>query len=270
MVVSAMAFLTHFLLILLTVSISAFAEPSASPRVWKQIDSDLEMLELPLSSRGVLTSQLVLFRTSLTKYRIGVVRASEWGWKRSTVKRLVQSSNATLGLNANFFDERGDPLGLLIARGAQLQKLRKSGSVLTGVFGVTRSEPFIVNRSDFTSEHVVEAVQAGPRILAGGVPIAGIRESLAPSKRSGVCIDSKKRVIFYITRTDFFGLDIAELQTALLREEIGCRDALNLDGGGSAQLYVSSHDGAPSRKELAIQGSDEVPVILALFGNSER
>ena len=65
------------------------------------------------------------------------------------------------------------------------------------------------------------------------------------------------------------GVSIAEIQNMLLQEGVDCRDALNLDGGGSAQFFLDSHlPGAlPELQEVTIHGRDDVPVALGLFIN---
>ena len=66
----------------------------------------------------------------------------------------------------------------------------------------------------------------------------------------------------------FFGLSLEELRDILLSDSIGCRDALNLDGGGSTQLFAESRSAANESTPTSpvfIEGTDEVPVVLAVF-----
>ena len=124
----------------------------------------------------------------------------------------------------------------------------------------------IVNRDSFEPLGVTEAVQAGPRLLSGGSRIKGLREASAFSKRSGVCIDGEHRLIIFGVSSGFLGMSIEQLQELLMRPEIGCVDALNLDGGGSAQLWINGKIPGASRSfaEIFVQGTDTVPVALAL------
>jgi len=225
------------------------------------------MAELTISSRIIFSSSLTFIRTSLGSYRVGVVRASDYGWERTDVKSLTIASKAILGVNANFFDPDGRPLGLVVSKGVVHQKLHRGGATLTGVFTATKKGIFIVNRQNLANLIPVEAVQAGPRLLSNGAPVEGIHESLALSKRAGICIDRRGRLIFFAVSSRFIGLDIEELQNVLVKPEIGCVDALNLDGGGSAQLYVHPPLRAGEKKstELYLPGDDLVPVMLALF-----
>ncbi len=249
-------------------ALSASAEDSSSI-TWAALGDELEFTELSAPTHLFFSSKLTFVRAGMSRYRVGVIRAAEFGWKRAEVKTLCQAARAVVGINSNFFDEQGDPLGLIVSRGILHQKIHQGGSTLTGVFQASRKNVSIVNRTAFQREAVLEALQAGPRLLAAGKPVKGLRETLSLPKRAGVCIDAKQNLIFFAVSSRFLGLSLEQLQEILLRPEIGCIDALNLDGGGSVQLYVSADlPGAPhGSKEISITGDDQVPVILALFPN---
>ena len=110
-------------------------------------------------------------------------------------------------------------------------------------------------------------MQGGPRLLANGAAVPGLRDVNSSSRRAGVCLDKDNRLIFFCVSSSLSGVSLAELQTALRAPGIDCVDALNLDGGGSAQLYVSSELPGSVREasELSIRGKDEIPVALGLF-----
>ncbi|MCB0336241.1 MAG: phosphodiester glycosidase family protein, partial [Bdellovibrionales bacterium] len=194
-----------------------------------------------------------------------VLRAVSFGQTTSSAKALALKSNAVMTINANFFDENGKPLGLVVSQGIQQQKIHQGGNTLTGVFFVTRENIGIVNRSNFQSDLVIEAVQAGPRLLASGNKIKGLNKNEIRTRRSGVCVDKKKRLIFFIT-TGFMGITLHQLQEMILTPDIGCVDALNLDGGGSAQMYLDTQHASGQSKidNITIHGSEPVPVMLAL------
>jgi len=73
-------------------------------------------------------------------------------------------------------------------------------------------------------------------------------------------------VIFRVT-SGVFGCTIRQLQNVLLSPLINCVDAINFDGGGSSQLYVSDDvPGGPDRRqEEFLSGLDPVPVAVGLF-----
>jgi uncharacterized protein YigE (DUF2233 family) len=241
-------------------------ELKAPTVAWVKIGEDLELAEVKINANGLIDPQLSLFRTDGKRYRIGVVPANLYGSERATVKKLSLASGAILGINANFFDEFNRPLGLVLNRGNLLNPIHRGGKTLTGIFQVTRGSTQIVYREDFKPDNVIEAVQAGPRLLIKGTPVENLRGMDSYERRSGVCIDNQQRVIIYIS-SGLIGTTLRELVATLRDPEIGCQDALNLDGGGSAQLYLSRDlPGAnPNWRELSMPGSDEVPVMLGLF-----
>lgn len=238
--------------------------------IWRKIGSDLETATVSLEAGGIFTSELMLFRTALSRYRIGAIRAAEFGLNKATVKVLCQLSKAVLCINANFFDENGDPLGLVINRGTMHQKIHRGGQTLTGIFQVTRKSIGIVHRFEFNPATVIEAVQAGPRLISQGLPVAGVQDNDSFSRRSGICVDKNGRAIFFSVMSGLFGASLPQLQDILVIHGIDCKEVLNLDGGGSAQLYVSAAipGASPDATEISYTGRDEVPVALGLLLNN--
>jgi len=247
---------------------TGFAQSGDTPS-WRAIAPDLETTVV---STGPFSADLVLVRTQLKRYRIEVIQASVFGSPRGSVNRLTESAGAILGINANFFDEIGRPLGLVVSRGKGIQRLHGGGKTLTGVFAIDSNGPRIDSRISYSPTGVREAIQAGPRLIANGAAVHGLKSSGAAARRAGVCIDNAQRVIFFVVSSGFLGLTFDELQRILIRPGIDCRDALNLDGGGSAQLRVNPGivQGGLKTAEIFIPGADEVPVILGLFPLESR
>jgi uncharacterized protein YigE (DUF2233 family) len=200
-----------------------------------------------------------------------VIRAAEYGWKKATVKALCRASGATACINSNFFDEQSKPLGTVISRGIQHNRPHNGGGVLTGVFYVTADTVGITHRSSFSAERVIEAAQAGPRLISEGAPVVGVKDSSTTTSVSLICLDNEQRIVLMKVALAIFSGSLKEIQGTLLRPELNCREALNLDGGGSSQLYLSvslsAHPGATREEDLP--GRDEVPVALGLFETSK-
>ena len=257
--------LKAFIFLSLFLCIACVSQAGAEVR-WAPLGEDLETAQVSSSSSSFFPSYFTLIRSSLRLYRVSIVRAEEYGRKRASVQFLCSVSKGSVCINANFFDENGDPLGLVVNRGILARKMHKGGRTLNGVFSVTRSGPAIQNRFDLPLAAVLEAVQAGPLLLGNGEAAGGIRESSPASRRSGVCLDEAGRVILYIASANFTRIPIETLQTVLRYPGINCRSALNLDGGGSAQLYVNPNTapGDSTYEILSVPGTDEVPVALSL------
>lgn len=211
--------------------------------------------------KALFRAKLHLIRFPRDGIQFRVVRAKEFGVPRATLETFVIKSHAIAGINANFFDERGEALGLVVSGGKILQPLHRGGSLLTTLFGVTRNGPLIQQRDEFSARGIFEAAQGGPRLIEKGKVAISPRDGLNSSRRAGACISEAGAVIFFCSEEGLLGFTLAELKEILSSAEVGCFDAINFDGGGSAQLFVSA--AAPQSLEpLIIHGKDEVPVAL--------
>ncbi len=233
---------------------------------WQPLAEGLEIAEVNVVEGTFFSSQLTLIRSDSELYDVGVAQAKDFGMQRSSAKNLCKLSKSSLCINANFFDENGETLGLAIKQGNIAHKMHKGGNVLTGVFFTKRDSAEIVSRADFNPNGVLSAVQAGPRILVKGTPVAGLRDSTSTSRRSGVCIDKKQRVVFFIVSSGFTGVSLQQLERVLIADQVQCQDALNFDGGGSSQMYVSDllPEASSDKLPMDIEGRDEVPVVVTL------
>ena len=223
---------------------------------WQHVTDDLDAADTSISFGVLSSARVYLYRTSMKRFSVQVIRAQRFGLRKAPVKVLCDLAHASICINASFFDEQYRPLGLLIEKGAQIQKIQKGGNLLTGIFQVSRDDASIVTREAFSSPKILEAVQAGPRLIENGSLVTGLKEEDVSGRRSGVCIDSEKRIIIYAVTAPLFGISIREVQKRLLFADIGCQNALNLDGGSSTQL---------SGQPFEIAGEDEVPVALGIF-----
>ncbi len=240
----------------------AFAEDVAQSG-WRVVDEDLEIKEL--GDGSLFSTGLVFVRSSLRNYKIGVTPASDFGLSVASAQTIAKLSRSQVSINANFFDPEFKALGLVISRGIGRGKLHKGGRVLTGIFQFTQAGPTIISRDGYVPQGALEALQAGPRLLSAGKYVEGLAAKDVATRRSGVCIDSKKRVVLYTSTSNLGGISLLDLQKILSAPDIDCVDALNLDGGGSAQLYVGQIDSKkPLGFEKFLPGMDEVPVFLTL------
>jgi len=190
-----------------------------------------------------------------------VVRSSQYNLKSANVRTLAEKSGAVAMINANYFDEKGAPLGFLKTAGEANLNISKS-PLFTGVFAVKDHAPFIVHRDEFVPNQADEALQAGPLLLAKGVVFNVTRGADRQFRRSLIGMDSSQRLIIEVTDTFFGGLTWVELQEFFGSAEWAMRtpDLLNLDGGGSTQLHVKG-----LQFEEYVPGTVEVPVAIGLF-----
>jgi len=232
---------------------------------WIEVAPDLWSAQIALPGNALFNSELLAFRTTLTNFSLAVLKASEIGTQRSTVRYLADSVGATVAVNGSFFDEFGKPLGLIVSRGIITQPLQKRGNTLTAVLFISGGKPQIVARSDFKIAGVTAALQAGPRLLKDGVRVSGLEERDAITRRSGVCIDRRGALIFYATSSRLLGVSLSQLQKTLITS-FDCVDALNLDGGGSSQLFFRGFP-AKNIEAISLEGQDLIPNAIGLVSN---
>lgn len=244
--------------------------PVPSPNLtiaWEQLSDGLEQSHFQIPTSTLLSSSVVAVRADPSRFSLRVVRAAEHGWKKATVRQLCKASGASVCINSNFFDEQGKPLGVVISRGIQHQKMHSGGGTLTGVLFSTADAVSIVHRSSFSAEKVIEASQAGPRLISEGAPVVGIKGTSNPTNLSIACLDKRGAVILLRVTLAMFGGSMSTIQNTLLHPALGCIEALNFDGGGSSQMHISGdvpgHQGATREEDFP--GRDEVPVAIGLF-----
>jgi len=166
-----------------------------------------------------------------------------------------------VALNANFFDERKRPLGVVMSGGKELNKAHVVS--WQSVFYVTKNDRAriapVLRWKDLRAG-ARTAAQAGPRII-----VAGERNRVAratPSWRTGVCIDGKGRAVLFATPRETL-LDVEQMVDLADRAEdvggMGCRDAMLFDGGGSTALFIDR-----GARSVTIPGDRGVPAYLVV------
>jgi hypothetical protein len=229
---------------------------------WKAIQMGAEFRKVTLERtepHHLIDLKIVRFDTRWVMPRI--VRSLQYNLKSANVKTLAEKSGAIAMINANYFDEKGTPLGFLKTAGDMSPNVSKS-ALFTGIFAIKDRVPFIVHRDQFVPQQADEGLQAGPLLLMKGSSLTVARGAGRQSRRSVIGIDADQRLIIAVTETLFGGLTWVELQELFGFAEWRAQtpDLLNLDGGGSAQLYVRG-----VQFEEYVPGSAEVPVAIGFF-----
>jgi hypothetical protein len=275
-----MSFRNKFIFILLFLfasSIPASPQPStpagklknspgltiANAGTWRTVYKGMAYREIVLErSEPTQSINLKLFRFDPDKFSPRVLRSVQFGFKGANAKTFVEKSGAVAAINANYFDADGKPLAFLKI-GGQLVNPRISTSPLySGVFGVKDQRAFIWSRNEFLPDQADEALQAGPLLLLNGIvqPITGVPNRA--SRRALIGIDHEQRLVMAVTDTVLGGLYWAELQEVLSASawQVQVTDLLNVDGGGSAQLYTKI-----GNFEATAPGTTDVPVAIGIF-----
>lgn len=230
---------------------------------WKSIQKGMDFRKISLERTEpfqVIDLKLVRFDTAAIVPQI--VRSAQFNFKGSNVKTLADRSGAIAMINANYFDEKGRPLGFLKAGAEEINASVSKSSLFTGIFGIKNLLPFIVHRDDFLSQQADEGLQAGPLLMTRGAALSVTRGAGRQSRRSLVGIDKEQRLIIAVTDSLLGGLSWVELQElfSAAHWQIEVTELLNLDGGGSAQLYVKG-----IQLEELVPGTSDVPVAIGFF-----
>lgn len=148
--------------------------------------------------------------------------------------------------NAGIFGTDFAPLGLHVERGRTIQPLNlESGEgnfflQPNGVFIVDKTGAFAILESSEAQSHpgMVEAAQSGPLLVRKGSLHPAFRPG-SPNlrSRSGVGVKSPEELVIVISHGDVNFDTFARL----FRDELGCQDALFLDGEISG-LWSPAHD----------------------------
>ena len=228
---------------------------------WVELAPGLQQSTYSFGGSGVIKPEMIFFRITPSRYKLSAALATDLGHKRTDVRKLAQSESALLAINANFFDTDDKALGLVVKGGKTRQKMHNGGSLLTGVFQVKNGTPSVIHRSKYNPSGVDLALQSGPRLIANGKPLK-LSSPHTKSRRSGVAISKKGELFLFVTAIPFPGVSLQKLQSVLLSPEIKAVDALNFDGGSSAQVFVKEL--GQDIPELYVSGGENVPVALVL------
>jgi hypothetical protein len=233
---------------------------------WKLLEKGVEFRKMALQrSEPSHTVDLKLLRFDTHWVVPRILHSAQFQLKSANVKNFAEKSGALAAINANYFDTDGKPLAFLKV-GRQIINSRVAKTALyTGVFGIKDQTPFIAHRDEFVPEQVDEGLQSGPLLLFHGSAQEITRLPSRAHRRALIGIDQEQRLVAAVADSIFGGLYWRELQEIFSDApwQIQLTDLLNLDGGGSAQIYIKT-----AKFEDMVAGTSEVPVAIGFFKRS--
>jgi exopolysaccharide biosynthesis protein len=153
----------------------------------------------------------------------------------ASAEAAAKSVHGMAAINAGYFTPEGKPLGILICRGKKIGGNNPS-SLGSAVWFEAKGKTGIIRREK-TNFNAPELLQAGPLLAENSQAIAGL-ENNKTSARCFLAWDGGS--MWMIARTS--PCTLAQL-SAIIAGQSPCgfpiTTALNLDGGTSADLYVS-------------------------------
>lgn len=224
---------------LLLISCFTMLSQASAQTQWQTLNPGLDYTTIPIKNHYV-HSQIHAFKIDLANYKLDLAFAGDQKKPATTVKQLALTNNAILAINGGFFTPEHTVIGLRIKQGKIRSPLQNTS--WWGVFYIAGERAEIIAQSQYQyRENISTAVQAGPRLVINGT-IPSLKPGIA--QRSAVCLNKANQLILLVTEQ-------AALSTTALAEKIrhsedqdglGCYNALNLDGGHSAQLYANIGD----------------------------
>lgn len=170
------------------------------------------------------------FRVNLAMNKITLARAQDKSRLNNNVANLAKQVQGVIAINGGFFDPIYRPLGLRVRDGQLLNPLRPVS--WWGIFYIINNHAYISSRKEFNlNSRMTFAVQSGPRLIING-KIPTLKAGL--DSRSAIGVDPQGRVIITITSRGIYSLNDLAL---IMKNQLGCNNALNLDGGSSSQLF---------------------------------
>ena len=151
---------------------------------------------------------------------------------RRTVEEIVAPYPAVVAINASFFDKDGRSMGLAVDEGRLIAGGKRPS---WGALVVSDENARIVLGAEIIDHLAYRLVVQGiPRLVVGG-KVQQLKPQVA--ERTAVCAEGRVIVLVVSTKagTTAFARFLADPPE---KGGLGCRVALNLDGGPSTQLVV--------------------------------
>lgn len=230
---------------------SPLPTPALEP-AWRSIADGLQWRKL--IPDGDDLAQLIVARIDPSQYRFRAVYQA--GQPESLAGWRTLEPDASLIINANFFDAKYEALGLLVSDGtARSPAYRDRGAT----FLIRDGKPDIIaykSRNPLYIDGIEQAAQGFPLLVENGrqayfSPGRGER-----TRRTMIGIDTRGSVLIMVA--PFLGLSLADLSAYLPKTDLDIDIAFNLDGGASTMIALPGAD--------YIQPSlDPAPAILAVY-----
>ncbi len=164
---------------------------------------------------------------------------------------MAALAGAVAAVNAGFFDVKaGGSVTLMKVRGKLINRTRPNhleakSEILRGAIIIDKRGRLQVAAAgpdeQYLSRRYHTVLLTGPLLLSAGAPVALAERAFNDNRhpRTCACITEDERVLFLTVdgRTaESHGMALPELR--MLLQSLGCRDAVNLDGGGSTTMWV--------------------------------
>ena len=166
-----------------------------------------------------------------------------YGSFRALATALEASGKALrFAMNGGMYDDALKPIGLYVEAGQEQKRLNWAGGSgnfhlkPNGVFWLKGNEGGVMETGAYAKAGLSPnyATQSGPMLVIDGkLHPRFIEDGTSRKWRNGVCVVDRHTAIFAISEQRVNFHDFGRL----FRDELGCRDALFLDGGSVPSLF---------------------------------
>ena len=164
--------------------------------------------------------------------------------------------DASVIVNANFFDPEYRVLGLVISDGAVFGTpyRDRGGTLMVNEDGVS----IVSFRAGMPQQlqGIDQAIQGFPMLVENGEQAFFSQSGARRARRTIVAQDTSGRILILVT--PFLGMSLVDLSAYLPATDLDIVTALNLDGGGSTMLALDVTD-------YQLPSFDAVPAVLAMY-----
>lgn len=192
---------------------------------------------------------ILIIKKSQTQYKFDIGRTSpESGTLTSD---LAAKENAMAAVNASFFNVKtGQSVNWIkeygITTDTSVLNNNKYGAHQEGIFAFNNDNVSILRRDTTIGKnwertiHFSNTIESGPLLILNGQKQTLKNNAFNSNRHPRTCACITNEEILLLTadgRTnDAYGLSLFELTDIL--EALGCKDAINFDGGGSTTMYI--------------------------------
>jgi len=244
-----------------TTLITPSPEPSATPMIesgWHVLASGIEWRSEVIDITPHLQAQVFLLRfdPALVTFRVHYSPGDPHDL--NTWRDLLPG--AAVIVNANFFDESDQALGLVVSEGEIFgQSLIGFGGMFQVDGNGVRVRSLVYE--PYYGEALVQAAQGFPMLIENGGTLAPQDEGFTQrSRRTAIGQDQQGRIVLVVIPYSIISL--AELQQWLVAGDLNLNVAFGLDGGRSTGLAINT----ANRTEL-YPAFDRLPTVIAVYTN---
>lgn len=184
-------------------------------------------------------------------------------------ENIIKREDPIAAINGNFFCKTTyKPVGDLVING-DLVYFGGVGTAM-GIAADNKVEFIKVDKDHHINWNKYKAViSCGPRLVEDGAIVLNARAEgfkdpnlFAARNRSAVGLTKDRYLLFVTVNSPVFFSELAAIM-----EDLGCRDAMNLDGGGSSGLYYRGdmirRPSTPLPDIIVVQENELVPSVIS-------